>query len=55
MIIEERPYQKKCVDAVTGYFRNGIKAVMLESPVGSGKTSMGLMIADRLRLQLKEQ
>lgn len=49
MIIEDRPYQKQCVDAVMEHFRNGIKAVMLESPVGSGKTIMGLMIADLLR------
>ena len=49
MIIEDRPYQKQCVDAVMEHFRNGTRAVMLESPVGSGKTIMGLMIADRLR------
>ena len=49
MIIEDRPYQRQCVDAVMEHFRNGVKAVMLESPVGSGKTIMGLMIADRLR------
>lgn len=49
MIIEDRPYQRQCVDAVMEHFRNGTKAVMLESPVGSGKTIMGLMIADLLQ------
>ena len=49
MIIEDRPYQRQCVDAVMEHFRNGIRAVMLEAPVGSGKTIMGLMIAALLQ------
>ena len=48
MIIEEREYQQNCVQAVLEHFRNGTRAVMLESPVGSGKTIMGLMILDEL-------
>lgn len=49
MVIEERPYQKDCVEAVMEHFRDGTKAVLLESPVGSGKTIMGLMIVAQLQ------
>ena len=49
MVIEERPYQRDCVEAVMEHFRDGTKAVLLESPVGSGKTIMGLMIVAQLQ------
>ncbi len=48
MEIEERPYQRKCIQKCLEYFRKGVDSVMLESPVGSGKTIMGLAIAQKL-------
>ena len=48
MEIENRPYQQKCIRKCMEYFRNGIDSVMLESPVGSGKTIMGLSIVQEL-------
>ena len=41
---EERPYQTTAVQNVLAEFAAGRKSVLLESPVGSGKTIMGLMI-----------
>ena len=41
---EERPYQTTAVQEVLAEFAAGRKSVLLESPVGSGKTVMGLMI-----------
>ena len=48
MKIENRPYQQKCIQKCMEHFRNGIDSVMLESPVGSGKTIMGLSIVQKL-------
>jgi len=48
MEIEERPYQQKCIRKCLEYFQKGVGSVMLESPVGSGKTIMGLSIAQQL-------
>lgn len=48
MKIEERLYQQKCIRKCLEHFQNGIDSVMLESPVGSGKTIMGLSIAQKL-------
>ena len=48
-ILEERDYQRDAVEKVLQQFANGKKSVMLESPVGSGKTIMGLMIIRELQ------
>ena len=48
MKIEERPYQQKCIRKCMEFFQNGVDSVMLESPVGSGKTIMGLSIVQKL-------
>ena len=48
MKIEERPYQQKCIQKCLEYFQKGVDSVMLESPVGSGKTIMGLSIVQKL-------
>ena len=48
MKIEERIYQQKCIRKCLEHFQDGIDSVMLESPVGSGKTIMGLSIAQKL-------
>ena len=47
--LEERDYQREAVEKVLQQFANGKKSVMLESPVGSGKTIMGLMIIRELQ------
>ena len=46
---EERPYQREAVDKTLDYFDSGIESVLIESPVGSGKTVMGLMIVGELQ------
>ena len=48
MKIEERTYQQKCIQKCMEYFQNGVDSVLLESPVGSGKTIMGLFIVKKL-------
>ena len=50
-IFEERPYQVEAVAQVLSEFRNGRESVLLESPVGSGKTVMGLLIIKKLQEQ----
>ena len=46
---EERPYQREAVDKTLNFFDSGIDSVLIESPVGSGKTVMGLMIVSELQ------
>lgn len=48
-VFEERPYQTEAVAQVLAEFENGRESVLLESPVGSGKTVMGLMIIQKLQ------
>lgn len=60
--VEPRPYQsrivRKTLDMLTGKYRNGrgelepaVRSVLIESPTGSGKTCMGLLIAKALQQQ----
>ena len=46
---EERPYQREAVEKSLNYFDSGIASVLIEAPVGSGKTVMGLMIVSELQ------
>ncbi len=48
-LFEERDYQRAAVDEVLKHFRNGKESVLLESPVGSGKTVMGLLVIQALQ------
>lgn len=48
MIWQERPYQQEAISACLEAFGAGRVSVMLKSPVGSGKTFMGLEIVRRL-------
>ncbi len=48
---EERPYQKEAVERVLQQFGSGRESVLLESPVGSGKTVMGLLLIQHLQRQ----
>ena len=50
-IFEERPYQTEAVARVLAEFGSGRESVLLESPVGSGKTVMGLLIIKQLQEQ----
>lgn len=43
-----RPYQRRICAQVLDYIDNDIKSIMLESPTGSGKTYLGLMISKML-------
>ena len=46
---EERPYQREAVDKTLSLFDSGAESVLIESPVGSGKTVMGLMVVQELQ------
>ena len=50
-VFEERPYQTEAVAHVLAEFADGRESVLLESPVGSGKTVMGLLIIKQLQEQ----
>ena len=50
-IFKIRPYQTEAVAQVLTEFENGRDSVLLESPVGSGKTVMGLLIIQKLQAQ----
>jgi superfamily II DNA or RNA helicase len=54
--LEPRPYQQRIVTrAVEAFCERGLRSVLIDSPTGSGKTVMGLLIARALqdRLQLR--
>ncbi len=50
-IFEERHYQREAVAKVLEHFSNGKESVLLEAPVGSGKTIMGLLIVKALQAE----
>ena len=54
-IFEQRDYQAKAVDAALTHYQRGMESVLIESPVGSGKTIMGLMTIQALQKQMEEQ
>jgi superfamily II DNA or RNA helicase len=48
--VEQRPYQQRIVAKAVDLFLNkGVRSVLIESPTGSGKTVMGLLIARALQ------
>ena len=50
---EPRPYQQRIITKTLDLFCNqGLRSVLIESPVGSGKTVMGLLIAKLLQEKL---
>jgi len=51
-VFEERPYQKEAVARALDFFNSGVDSVLIESPVGSGKTIMGLLIVQELQKQM---
>src|SRR5256885_4914157 len=51
--LEPRPYQTRIVGrAVDLFAEQGLRSVLIESPTGSGKTVMGLLVAKTLQEQL---
>lgn len=47
-VFEKREYQEAAVNETVQAFHSGCNSVLIESPVGSGKTIMGLMVASEL-------
>jgi len=44
--VEPRPYQQRIISRAAGLFaEKGLRSILVESPTGSGKTVMGLLIA----------
>jgi superfamily II DNA or RNA helicase len=51
--VEPRPYQQRIVaQAVEGFCDKGLRSILIDSPTGSGKTIMGLLIARALQREL---
>ena len=48
-IFEERDYQQHAVQQALNFFNAGKESVLIESPVGSGKTIMGLLVIKHLQ------
>lgn len=52
-LIEHRPYQERIMTKVWDAFTNtGIKSCMVESPTGSGKTVIGMLIVHQMQQEL---
>lgn len=49
---EERTYQSEAVARTLELFDSGVESVLIESPVGSGKTVMGLLIVQALQKRM---
>jgi superfamily II DNA or RNA helicase len=51
--VQPRPYQQRIVGKAVGLFAvGGLRSVLIESPTGSGKTVMGLLVARALQERL---
>ncbi len=51
--VQPRPYQQRIVGKAVGLFADaGLRSVLVESPTGSGKTVMGLLVARALQERL---
>ena len=48
-IFEQRDYQEQAVSRAVNFFNHGEESVLIESPVGSGKTVMGLLVVRELQ------
>ena len=48
-VFEEREYQRRAVEQTLDFFSRGKESVLIESPVGSGKTIMGLLVIKSLQ------
>jgi superfamily II DNA or RNA helicase len=52
MDVQPRPYQKRIVGrAVNLFFEQELRSILIDSPTGSGKTVMGLLIARAMQEQ----
>jgi superfamily II DNA or RNA helicase len=51
--VQPRPYQQRIVSKAVEFFADaGLRSVLIESPTGSGKTVMGLLVARALQERL---
>lgn len=51
--VQPRPYQERIIEkTVISFCDKGMRSILIESPTGSGKTVMGLMIARLMQEQL---
>lgn len=51
--VQPRPYQERIITKAVESFRDqGMRSILIESPTGSGKTVMGLLIAKALQQEL---
>ena len=48
-IFENREYQQRAIQQAINFFAAGKESVLIESPVGSGKTIMGLLVIKHLQ------
>jgi superfamily II DNA or RNA helicase len=48
---QPRDYQERLITKTCGYYKDGIKSVLINSPTGSGKTIIGLLAARHLQQQ----
>ena len=48
-VLENREYQQKAVQQTLDFYARGKESVLIESPVGSGKTIMGLLVIKALQ------
>ena len=48
-IFENREYQQRAIQQTINFFAAGKESVLIESPVGSGKTIMGLLVIKHLQ------
>ncbi len=48
MTVQLRPYQSRAVAETLAYLQRGCRGVAVESPVGSGKTTMGMSVVKTL-------
>src|SRR5258707_10947585 len=51
--VQPRPYQRRIVEKAADLFsRQGLRSILIDSPTGSGKTIMGLLVARALQEQM---
>lgn len=47
--IDARPYQQRIVEKAINHYKEGFKSVLIESPTGSGKTVMAMLVLKYLQ------
>ncbi|MEZ6139914.1 MAG: DEAD/DEAH box helicase family protein [Zavarzinella sp.] len=52
MSVEPRRYQQRIIRQAVEHYQKGLRSILIESPTGSGKTVMGLLVAASMQQQL---